>query len=74
MSLGLGDPEMCCVMRVGKERRITGPLVSQLKWWGFSDMANGMERQIQVEGSHRQLNSERRVEERDFQKRIKPSR
>lgn len=41
---------------------------------GLGVMANGMERQIQVEESHRQLNSERRVEGRDFQKRIKPSR
>ena len=51
---------------------MTGPLMSQLKWWGFSDMGNGMQRQIEVGEGHHQLNSQRRESEkrRNFTKRI----
>lgn len=49
---------------------MTGPLVSQLKRWSFSSIRNGVEWQMEFWGGHHQLNAERRVGGRDFQKRI----
>lgn len=49
---------------------MTGPLVCQLKRWSFSSIGNGVEWQMEFWGGRHQLNVERRVGGRDFQKRI----